>query len=92
MAFEGIGDGKVIPVKRRIAGFAIVMKFGFSAAPVSGNRVGGADKRLAIAGNRAPILPGAIPFQHGEFRMMGRGSLRVAPGLGQLKDPLHATR
>ena len=57
-----------------------------SVAAAGGARRGG-EKRGAVRHHRLVGLVGAIPFQHGEFRMMQRAALAVAEDAGELEDP-----
>ena len=47
---------------------------------------------LAIRHQRAIVGTGAIPFQHGEFGVVGGAALAIAEGMGELEDFRHSRR
>ncbi len=63
-----------------------------SEALAAGRRKNGAQQSLTIIHQVAISRIGAVPFQHGEFRVMGRGPFAVAERMGKLKDFGHARR
>ena len=85
VARERLGHGDVLG---RGEGIALVRAMP-QAMPV--HRPGRRGQQCRAIGHQRRVgLVGAVPFQHGEFRMVQRRALAVAPAVGDLVDALLA--
>ena len=87
-AREGLGDGQALGLGERIG----LARRDRSAALRPPLRRRSAQDLGAVAHQRLVGLAGAIPFQHGEFRVVQRPALAVAVDVGKAGDALLAGR
>ena len=83
MTAEGLGNGEPFPRRMRIA---------HPTLPGHQPHAGGPQQRLAIAGKVEIGRTGAIPFEHREFRRMGRAALGIAKAMRSTRSRRQAAR
>ena len=85
MLLKGLGHADPLPLAAARRQYAPRQLSASSARRM----LAGADQRCALLHQIAIGGAGAIPFEHREFRVMGRAPLAVAEDMGELPDPRH---
>ena len=87
MAGEGLSQGQVFRLGKRIAGCAFP-----DERPGACRLSGQAGEFGRVRHDRLDTLPRAVPFQHGEFRCVAPAGLPVAECAGEIEDARLARR